>query len=125
MSVSLSTTTTILDRLEHRGLVERYRSTRDRRVVHSRLTPEGSIVLRRAPDLLHERFIECFSSFTTTDQDRILETLGEVARMLGAEALDASTVLDVSPNIDPGEDELSSVDRSQSAAQSRSTSRIG
>ncbi|MCE2492105.1 MAG: MarR family transcriptional regulator [Alphaproteobacteria bacterium] len=124
MSVSLSTTTTILDRLEHRGLVERYRSATDRRVVHSRLTPEGSRVLQKAPALLDERFIEGFSSLATDDQDRILETLGEVARMLGAEALDASTVLDVSPTIAPSEDELSSADRSRSAVQSRSTSGI-
>ena len=76
----------------------------------------------KAPALLDERFIECFSSLATDDQDRILETLGEVARMLGAEALDASTVLDVSPTIAPSEDELSSADRSRSAVQSRSTS---
>lgn len=33
--------TYVMDRLESRGLVARYRSEDDRRVVHARLTPEG------------------------------------------------------------------------------------
>src|SRR3546814_18184287 len=41
VSLSQGTVTTILDRLESRGLVERYRSAADRRVVHSRHTQLG------------------------------------------------------------------------------------
>jgi len=35
----------VLDRLEEKGLIERYRSTRDRRIVHTRLTANGRAVL--------------------------------------------------------------------------------
>lgn len=43
--LSPATMVTILDRLEEKGLIERYRSTRDRRIVHTRLTPNGRAVL--------------------------------------------------------------------------------
>jgi DNA-binding MarR family transcriptional regulator len=100
MSLSQGTASTILDRLERRGLIERYRSSRDRRIVHARLTGEGRKVLRKAPPLLHERFIERFLTLGPTDQDRIVDTLQEVAEMMGAAELDAAPVLDVGPLVD-------------------------
>lgn len=42
VSLSQATVTTILDRLEHRKLVYRVRSTRDKRKVHAHLTEEGA-----------------------------------------------------------------------------------
>jgi len=100
MSLSLSTATTILDRLERRGFIERYRSNADRRIVHARLTGEGRKVLRRAPPLLHDSFIDRFSTLRTADQDRIVATLREVAEMMGAKELDAAPVLDVGPLVE-------------------------
>lgn len=94
VSLSQGTVTTILDRLEDRGLVERYRSAADRRVVHSRLTRRGRAVLRRAPPLLHERFTEAFRRLSAARQSRILATLDEVAEMMGAAELDAAPLLD-------------------------------
>ena len=94
VSLSQGTVTTILDRLEDRGLVERYRSLADRRIVHSRLTRRGRAVLRRAPPLLHERFTEAFRRLSPARQQRILATLGEVAEMMGAAELDAAPMLD-------------------------------
>lgn len=95
VNLSQGTVTTILDRLEGRGLIERYRSRTDRRVVHARLTKRGRSVLRRAPPLLHQRFIEAFSSLDPADQARIITTLEQVARMMGAGHLDAAPLLDV------------------------------
>ena len=94
VSLSQGTVTTILDRLETRGLVERYRSAADRRIVHSRLTRRGRAVLRRAPPLLHERFTEAFRRLSPVRQSRILTTLDEVAEMMGAAELDAAPLLD-------------------------------
>jgi DNA-binding MarR family transcriptional regulator len=94
VSLSQGTVTTILDRLESRGLVERYRSAADRRIVHSRLTRRGRAVLRRAPPLLHERFTEAFRRLSPERQSRILTTLDEVAAMMGAAELDAAPLLD-------------------------------
>jgi DNA-binding MarR family transcriptional regulator len=86
--------TSILDRLEGRGLVERYRSAADRRIVHSRLTRQGRALLRKAPPLLHERFTEAFRRLSPARQTRILATLDEVAAMMGAAELDAAPLLD-------------------------------
>lgn len=92
--LSQGTVTTILDRLEGRGLIERYRSTSDRRVVHSRLTRQGRAVLRKAPPLLHERFLDAFDELPRKRQRQIIETLDEVAAMMGVADLDAAPLLD-------------------------------
>jgi DNA-binding MarR family transcriptional regulator len=97
VSLSQGTVTSILDRLEKRGWIERYRSVADRRVVHARLTAAGRAVLRKAPPLLHERFIEAFTSLRPARQDRIVATLREVAEMMGAADLDAAPLLDIAP----------------------------
>ena len=53
VSMSPPTVVAVLDRLEARGLIVRYRSTTDRRVVHARLTEPGRKALAEVPDLLH------------------------------------------------------------------------
>ncbi len=94
VSLSQGTVTTILDRLESRGLIERYRSASDRRVVHSRLTRQGRALLRKAPPLLHERFIEAFGNLPAARQRQVIKTLDEVAAMMGVAGLDAAPLLD-------------------------------
>ncbi len=69
-------------------------------MVHARLTPDGRKVLRKAPALLHDRFTERFSALAPADQGRIIDTLQEVAEMMGADELDAVPVLDVGPLIE-------------------------
>jgi len=97
VSLSQATVTSILDRLESRGLIERYRSNADRRVVHARLTKEGRAVLRKAPPLLHDRFVTAFAALDTSRQNRIVEVLDEIADMMGAGDIDAAPLLDVAP----------------------------
>ncbi|WP_425407298.1 MarR family winged helix-turn-helix transcriptional regulator [Hwanghaeella sp.] len=97
VSLSQATVTTILDRLEQRGLVERYRSDRDRRIVHTKLTEAGRKSLKKAPPLLHEEFIAAFADLPAGRQDEIVATLEEVATMLGGGDLDAAPLLDVAP----------------------------
>lgn len=95
VNLSQGTVTTILDRLEGRGLIERYRSLADRRVVHARLTTQGRSVLKKAPPLLQERFIAAFAALSPSAQDRVVKTLKEVADMMGAGELDAAPLLAV------------------------------
>lgn len=97
VSLSQGTVTTILDRLESRGLIERYRSVADRRVVHARLTRQGHATLRKAPPLLHEQFANAFAALSVAKQERIIQTLQEIAGMMGAEHLDAAPLLDIAP----------------------------
>jgi DNA-binding MarR family transcriptional regulator len=46
--------TRLLDRLEKRGLISRWRETRDRRVVLTRIAPEGIELLARLDEPIHQ-----------------------------------------------------------------------
>ncbi len=97
VSLSQATVTTILDRLEHRQLVYRVRSTRDKRKVHAHLTEGGADILARAPQPLQEDFIKKFQSLHEWEQTMIIASLQRVANMMDADDIDASPVLDVGP----------------------------
>ncbi len=97
VSLSQATVTTILDRLEHRQLVYRVRSTRDKRKVHAHLTEDGADILARAPQPLQEDFIKKFQSLHEWEQTMIIASLQRVANMMDADDIDASPVLDVGP----------------------------
>ncbi len=95
VSLSQPTVTTILDRLENQGLVERYRSKKDRRVVHSELTADGREVLKKAPPLLQETFVDAFSEMSERRRKEIIKALTDVAQMMRADDFDASPVLTI------------------------------
>lgn len=97
VSLSQATVTTILDRLEHRELVYRLRSTQDKRKVHAHLTEDGEDILARAPQPLQEDFIKKFQSLHEWEQTMIIASLQRVANMMDADDIDASPVLDVGP----------------------------
>ncbi len=97
VSLSQATVTTILDRLEHRNLVYRVRSTQDKRKVHAHLTEQGAEILARAPNPLQEEFIKKFQSLDEWEQTMILASLQRVANMMDADDIDASPVLHVGP----------------------------
>ncbi|MEQ5835429.1 MarR family transcriptional regulator [Marinobacter sp. R17] len=97
VSLSQATVTTILDRLEHRKLVYRVRSTTDKRKVHAHLTEDGAELLAQAPQPLQEDFIQKFQSLHEWEQSMIVASLQRVASMMDADSIDASPVLDVGP----------------------------
>ncbi len=97
VSLSQATVTTILDRLEHRKLVYRVRSTADKRKVHAHLTEDGAELLAQAPQPLQEDFIQKFQSLHEWEQSMIVASLQRVASMMDADEIDASPVLDVGP----------------------------
>ena len=95
MSLSQATVTTIMDRLEKRHLVLRQRSTVDKRKVHARLTPDAIKILQQAPIPLQENFSKHFNVLEEWEQTMIISSLQRVAKMMDAEHIDASPVLDV------------------------------
>jgi len=97
VSLSPATVTTILNRLEDRGLLERVRGQADKRVVNARLTQVGLTTLNSAPPLLHEQFIERFEALEDWKKTQILSSLQQVATMMDAESLDAAPLLDIAP----------------------------
>lgn len=74
--ISLPTVVTVLDNLEERGIIQRYRSGQDRRVVHTRLTEMGAQMVARAPLPLGQSFADRFSGL---DEARRLELVGALS----------------------------------------------
>lgn len=91
--LSSATVVTILDKLEAKGLIRRYRSENDRRVVHTLLTDQGKSMLAGLPSLLHEDFQENFSSRPLEKQQALVGAIEEIAAMLNADKLDAAPIL--------------------------------
>lgn len=67
VSMSSPTVVAVLDRLEAKGLIVRYRSATDRRVVHARLTDAGVGALTDAPGLMGA---EALSRWSALPPDR-------------------------------------------------------
>ena len=82
ISLSQGTVTAILDRLEAKALIERYRSLKDRRVVHARVTDAGRNTLVNAPGLLQEKFMESFAHMPEGEQAQMIEMLARIAEMM-------------------------------------------
>jgi len=79
--LSAPTVVGILDKLEAKGLVERYRSTRDRRIVHARLTERGQELLAAAPEPLGDAFSERFCALDQAERDAILASLSRLGAL--------------------------------------------
>ena len=93
VALSQATVTTVLDRLETNGFVERYRSTKDRRIVHARLTEKGAAILNEMPDLLDEKFITRFADLSAEQRKKISSALQQTAQMMDADATDAASTV--------------------------------
>lgn len=95
ISLSQATVTTILDRLEKRELVYRERSEKDKRKVHAHLTESAIETLKKAPIPLQEQFARQFGELQEWEQTMIISSLQRIAKMMDAENIDASPVLDI------------------------------
>lgn len=82
-SLSQATVTVILDRLVERGLVERYRSPEDRRIVHSRLTPAGASALAAAEPAVSARLVHEFERLPSEKQAELVASLEWMVGALG------------------------------------------
>lgn len=95
VSLSQATVTTILDRLEKRGLIYRERSREDKRKVHAYLTEAGLETLKEAPIPLQDQFTRQFGDLREWEQTMIISALQRVAEMMNAQHIDAAPILDV------------------------------
>lgn len=95
MGLTQATVSTLVDRLEARGYVSRQKGLGDRRTVRVVLNGAGRRQLVRAPESLHQRFLQDFTGLESWEQTQILASLRRIAHLLDAASLDASPVLDV------------------------------
>jgi DNA-binding MarR family transcriptional regulator len=94
VSLSQATVTSIIDRLEHKGLLLRQRNTEDKRKVMVSLTATGKAALEKAPPLMPESFIKRFDQLEGGEQGHILSSLKQVGEMMNASNLDAAPLHD-------------------------------
>ncbi|MFN3766323.1 MAG: MarR family winged helix-turn-helix transcriptional regulator [Aliihoeflea sp.] len=80
--ISAATVVTILDNLEERGLIERYRSAHDRRIVHTRLTAAGAAKANAAPEPLGDAFAGRLAALAAPERQAIVTGLVRAADIL-------------------------------------------
>ncbi len=104
VSLSQGTLTGILERMEKRGLVARHKGLRDKRKVMVAITDIGEKLLRKAPPVMQENFLEKFNTLQDWEKTMILSALQRLVTILDAKALKAEPFLSASP-IETGEAE--------------------
>lgn len=95
VNLSAATITSILDRLESRELVQRIRSTQDKRRVGVYLSESGQSTVNKAPLPLQEQFTRQFNTLELWEQSQMISTMQRLARMMDADDIDAAPVLTV------------------------------
>lgn len=85
VSLSQATVTNIIDRLEARGMVNRERSSEDKRRVMVRVTEKTRDILKHNPSVLQEEFLHKFKQLEEWEQNLILSSIQRIAKMMGAE----------------------------------------
>ena len=93
MGISQATTTSLLHKLEQKGLIQRRRGDADRRQVWLSLTDSGVEKLATAPEGLQTKFGERFEALADWEQSMLVAGLERVASLLDAEKVDASAIL--------------------------------
>jgi DNA-binding MarR family transcriptional regulator len=86
--VNSSTITGIIDRLEHKGLVERSRTSPDRRVITISLTEKGKGLIQIAPPPLQKKIVEGLKRLPPQELDEIIQVLTKLATMMDVHDLE-------------------------------------
>ena len=89
----------ILDRLEAKGLVERTRSKKDRRVVEVALTELGSQIVGQSPEVVQGRLVKGLEALSYKKLAGISDGLGQLVKMLGAQEAPAQLILSPEVNL--------------------------
>lgn len=93
ITLSPATVTTIIDRLEGRGLVMRKRSDTDKRKVHLSLSDAGRSLLQDSPKPLQDHFIKRYQNLEEWEQSQLLSAVERIAVMMDADKIDAAPML--------------------------------
>jgi DNA-binding MarR family transcriptional regulator len=86
--VKSSTVTGIIDRLEQKGLVERKRSSSDRRVIIIELTEAGRMLAKDAPPPIQQKIMDGLKNLSNAELRKIAASLKVLTRMLDVHDLD-------------------------------------
>lgn len=95
ISLSQSTVTSILMRLQTKRLVVKEKPQEDRRKVLITLTELGRERLDDSPELLQREFINRFQSLESWEQSMLVSAVERIANIMDADAVDASPILQI------------------------------
>jgi MarR family transcriptional regulator, organic hydroperoxide resistance regulator len=85
-----STITGLMDRLEKKDLVERYRDQEDRRVIKLQLTPRGKELVRRAPDPIQGKMIYGLRKLKKVELSSVYESIQKLVKVMEAQDVEAT-----------------------------------
>ena len=86
--VKSSTVTGIVDRLEQKGLVKRFRNSPDRRIITIELTDSGKNLTKNAPPPIQQKIIDGLKKLSKDELDQIILPLTKLTDMLDVQDLD-------------------------------------
>lgn len=86
--VKSSTVTGITDRLEQKRLVQRRRSSPDRRVIIIELTEAGKVLCQHAPPPIQQKIIDGLKNLPKSEIEKIVYGLSMLTQMLDVQDLD-------------------------------------
>ena len=92
-SISISTVTGILMRLEKQQFIKRVKSAEDKRKVMVDLTQEGTDFLLKAPEPLQKSFLIAFNQLKKWERLMILSSLQRLVCLMKAENIEVSPIL--------------------------------
>jgi DNA-binding MarR family transcriptional regulator len=102
VSLRQATVTGILERMEKRELILRRRSEHDKRRVMVSITASGKALLKEAPPLMQETFVERFYGLQEWEQNMILVSLQRLVSIMDAQTIRAAPFLASGTLDDPG-----------------------
>ena len=88
-----STVSVVVQRLVDRRLVKKIRSTQDRRRVELTLTPAGTALLRRAPEVMQLRLVRAIKELASTDREVLARAVSQLVTSVGGDAEAPATFL--------------------------------
>ena len=100
VSLSQATVTGILERMEKRKLLTRQRSESDRRRIMVRITREGKEILKSAPPIMQEAFVERFGNLQEWEQSMILSALQRLVIIMEAKSIEVAPFLEAAPTLE-------------------------
>lgn len=99
VSLSNATLTSLVDRLEQAGHVQRSRNEKDRRQIFLTLTDKGLEIVKKSPPLFQERFLHFLDDMDEGEQIKVRSVLSKLAAVMNHDqspSLDESLRLDLS-----------------------------